>query len=244
VLFVPLWDRNALEAVRFQYVTLLLILANVAVYLLSPNGPFAQISVEDLVNLSVIPAQLVDSRLLGIFPIAAQEPQSGGIQVPEGLTLITYQFMHADHWHLLGNMLFLWVFGDNVEDAMGHLKFLVFYLLCGLFAGLLHVATHPASEANLIGASGSVAGVIAAYLMLHPNVRSWILVIWKLPIIFPMRLSAGFILGVWVLIQVVNALRGDNDGIAWWAHIGGLAAGALLVLFMRRPGVPLFDRAA
>jgi len=135
-------------------------------------------------------------------------------------------------------MLFLWVFGDNVEDAMGHLKFLVFYLLCGIVAGLTHTLIAPTSDIPLIGASGAVAGVIAAYLMLHPKVQVWVLALK----VIPLRISAAVVLGIWILTQIVMVVLPQVGPVAWWAHIGGLIAGALLVLVMRRPGVPLFDR--
>jgi membrane associated rhomboid family serine protease len=158
--------------------------------------------------------------------------------VPERLTLISYMFFHGDILHLAGNMLFLWVFGDNVEDAMGHVRFLVFYLACGVIAGLTHAWMVPDSDSPLIGASGAVAGVIAAYLMLHPRVRVWVLALKAIPL----RISAAFALGLWILIQVVMVLLPQVGPVAWWAHIGGLVAGAVLVVFMRRSGVPLFDK--
>jgi membrane associated rhomboid family serine protease len=164
--------------------------------------------------------------------------ESMGPAVPERLTLLTYMFFHGDVLHLAGNMLFLWVFGDNVEDAMGHLKFLFFYLACGVAGGLLHAWVEPGSESPLIGASGAVAGVIAAYLVLHPRVRVWVLALKAIPL----RISAAFALGLWILIQVVMVLLPQVGPVAWWAHIGGLIAGAVLVVFLRRPGVPLFDR--
>jgi membrane associated rhomboid family serine protease len=135
-------------------------------------------------------------------------------------------------------MLFLWVFGDNVEDAMGHLPFLVFYLLCGIAGGLAHAILSPGSSLPLVGASGSIAGVIAAYLMLHPRVRVWVLVFR----IVPLRVPSWLVLGFWAVWQVVMVAVATEDGTAWWAHVGGMLAGAVLVLFMRRRGVPLFDR--
>ena len=158
--------------------------------------------------------------------------------VPEGLTLITYQFLHSDILHLLSNMLFLWVFGDNVEDAMGHFKFIVFYLLCGIAGGLAHAWMLPSSTLPLIGASGAVAGVIAAYLILHPRVRVWVLAFRFIPL----RISAAWVLGIWAATQIVMVAIAPFDQVAWWAHVGGMVAGAVLVLFLRRPGVALFDR--
>jgi membrane associated rhomboid family serine protease len=161
------------------------------------------------------------------------------IEVPGDLTLLTYMFLHGGWLHLGSNMLFLWVLGDNVEDSMGHVGYLVFYLLCGAAAGLAHAVMLPASEAPLVGASGALSGVIAAYLMLHPRVKLWVLVLWRIPLLLP----AYLVLGAWIVLQVVNiVLAGPDDGIAWWAHLGGLAAGAILTPFFKRRDVPLFDR--
>ena len=115
---------------------------------------------------------------------------AGRYPIPEPLTLISYQFLHGDFLHLLGNMLFLWVFGDNVEDALGHVKFLIFYLLCGIAGGLAHVWLTADPSAPLIGASAAIAGVVGAYLVLHPNVNVWVLVHALLPAEDPGRLGA------------------------------------------------------
>ncbi|MGE0699707.1 MAG: rhomboid family intramembrane serine protease, partial [Hyphomicrobiaceae bacterium] len=176
------------------------------------------------------------------------------LPVPEGLTLVSYMFLHGDPLHLIGNMLFLWVFGDHVEDALGHVKFVLFYLVCGIAGGLLHAASAemgfaalllkaplagtPAGQIPLIGASAAVAGVIAAYLMLHPYVRVWVLAFRFIPL----RVSALLALGAWIATQFVMLIVPDVGPVAWWAHIGGILAGAILVVFMRRPGVPLFDK--
>ncbi len=183
---------------------------------------------------------LTPSELFGTSLITAPDAgcRPGSMPLAEGATLLTYMFFHADIFHLFFNMLFLWVFGDNVEDAMGHVRFLIFYLACGVFAGLFHSWMVPDSELPLIGASGAVAGVIAAYLMLHPHVGVWVLA-FK---IIPLRISAGLALGLWIVLQIVMIAVADVGPTAWWAHIGGLIAGAVLILFMRRPGVPLFDR--
>ena len=159
--------------------------------------------------------------------------------MPEGYTLLTYMFLHGDILHLLSNMLFLWVFGDNVEDAMGHVKYLVFYLAVRhrRRAWRTPSCCRP-RKLPLIGASGAVAGVIAAYLILHPRVLVWVLAFRFIPL----RISAAWVLGVWVATQLIMVLINQADQVAWWAHIGGMVAGAILILFMRRPGVPLFDR--
>ena len=230
-LFIPLRDENSLKSIPFQYVTVGLIIANVIVYILEVSG---------LSDAAIAGFALTPSHLLGTN---VHFDHSGtltgeGTTVAEQATLLTYMFFHADIFHLAGNMLFLWVFGDNVEDAVGHARFLLFYLACGVFAGLLHAFMLPDSELPLIGASGAVAGVIAAYLMLHPRVNVWVLA-FK---VIPLRITAGLALGVWIAIQIVMVALPEVGPVAWWAHIGGLIAGAVLIVFLRRPGVPLFDR--
>jgi membrane associated rhomboid family serine protease len=237
VVFIPISDDNPLRAIRFQWVTLSLIAVNVLVFLLQILGD-ASGAEEAIVALAVVPSELFGALSPGGGPASAPVPSGLGLQMPELLTLITYQFVHGGILHLISNMLFLWVFGDNVEDAMGHLKFLAFYLLCGVAGGLAHAAFLPSSPVPLVGASGAVAGVIAAYLMLHPKVRVWVLAFRFIPL----RIPAALVLGVWAVTQIVMVIIDPADEVAWWAHIGGMAAGAALILFMRRPGVPLFDR--
>ncbi|AHB47523.1 membrane protein [Hyphomicrobium nitrativorans NL23] len=227
-MFVPIHDENSLKSIPFQYVTVSLIVVNVAVFLLSAVGG----DMVAVASFGIIPKELFDTSLL---PVPIEEQVSVR---PTQLTLLTYMFFHGDVLHLAGNMLFLWVFGDNVEDAMGHLKFLAFYLMCGVFAGYMHAWIEPGSAIPLIGASGAVAGVIAAYLMLHPRVRVWVLAFKAIPL----RISALIALGAWVVMQFVMVLLPQVGPVAWWAHVGGLIAGAVLIVVMRRPGVPLFDR--
>ena len=229
-MFIPLRDDNALKSIPFQYVTVSLIVLNVLVYLLEVSGLDQGV----IRSFGVTPRALMAGTLFSM-PLPTSE---GSIPVVEGATLFTYMFFHADIFHLLGNMLFLWVFGDNVEDAMGHAKFLFFYLACGVFAGLFHAWMLPDSDLPLIGASGAVAGVIAAYLMLHPRVGVWVLAFKFIPL----RISAGLLLGIWIALQVAMVAVSDAGPTAWWAHIGGLLAGAALILVLRRPGVPLFDK--
>ncbi len=228
-MFVPLSDTNPLRQIEFQFVTVGLIIANVAVFLLQQ----VQVSPTTLASFSVIPAELLGGAVL-VGP--SGDPQI--MVLPEWTTLLSYMFLHADVFHLAGNMLFLWVFGDNVEDAMGHFWFLAFYLLCGVAAGLTHAMMMPNSPAPLVGASGAVAGVIAAYLMLHPKVRVWVLAFQFIPL----QVSAALALGFWVIIQIVMVLMPQVGPVAWWAHIGGLIAGAFLIIFIRKPEFPLFDR--
>ncbi len=231
-MFVPLHDTNPLKRIHFQYVTVALIAINVAVYVIFVSGWFVTPNEEETASFAVIPAKLMaDGTSAG--PIFAT-----GAHMPERFTLVTYMFLHGSWIHLLANMLFLWVFGDNIEDAMGHWRFIMFYLMCGIFAGLLHSLMNPTSEVPLVGASGAVAGVIAAYIILHPKVKVWVLALWRIPI----RITAAWALGIWIGWQFASLLLGGEESVALWAHIGGLLAGATLILFMRRRGVVLFDR--
>ena len=226
-MFIPLHDANTLKHIKVQWVTLGLIAANVAIWL------FTGFAAPDLakaatVGLGYIPAVAFDHAIL---------PPELEL-VPEPLTYISYAFLHGGFWHLAGNMIFLWVFGDNVEDAMGHLRFLVFYLACAAAGALCHGLLMTTSEAPLVGASGAISGVVAAYLMLHPRVRVWVLVFFRVPLPLP----AFIPLLLWVGQQFFMLLIDPNGNVSWGAHVGGIIAGALLVLVLRRPGVPLFDR--
>ncbi|WP_274627672.1 rhomboid family intramembrane serine protease [Arvimicrobium flavum] len=226
-MFIPLHDANSLKRIRFQYVTIGLIAANVLVYLLTTLST-EEFQVAAVLSLSYIPSV--------VFDFAELPPEYA--LVPEDLTYVTYAFLHADLWHLGGNMLFLWVFGDNVEDALGHFRFLVFYLLCAAAGALFHGFMLPVSEAPLIGASGAIAGIVSAYLILHPRVKVWVLVFGRIPLRIPAYIS----LALWILFQLVMFAVGGEDQVSWGAHVGGILAGAVLVLILRRRDVPLFDR--
>ncbi len=161
------------------------------------------------------------------------------------LPLFTSIFLHGGWFHLIGNMIYLWIFGDNVEDMMGHLKYLIFYLLCGISANYAHIYTNASSLMPTIGASGAVAGVMGAYLILFPRSKVWTL----FPIFFfiqIIRIPAFALLGFWFLMQFfmgffsLGVSPGLGSGVAWWAHIGGFACGALLVfIFKKRKRKPM-----
>lgn len=227
-MFIPLYDDNALKHIRWPIVNWSLIAATSLFYLLFQSGGFVDGYFAATLGLGLTPAFLFDGL----------PPPPDMALVPEWSTVVTYAFVHGDVWHLAGNMVFLWVFGDNVEDALGHVRYLAFYLLTAVAGGLAHAAMMPASGDPLVGASGAVAGVIAAYLMLHPRVKLWILAFGRIPL----PITARWPLIAWIGLQIAAVLFPQDDGVAWWAHLGGLAAGALLILVMRRPGVPLFDR--
>lgn len=227
-MFIPLHDANSLKHIKLQYVTLSLIGLNILVWLLTGALASNEAANAAALGLGFIPAV--------VFDYAYLEP---ALQiVPDDATVLTYAFLHLNFWHLASNMVFLWVFGDNVEDAFGHLRFLLFYIACAIAGALFHGLVEPASEAPLIGASGAVSGVVAAYLLLHPKVRVWILVFMRIPIPLP----AFIPLALWVGQQFFMFAFGFQERVSWGAHVGGIIAGAILVLFLRRKGVPLFDR--
>jgi membrane associated rhomboid family serine protease len=140
-------------------------------------------------------------------------------------------FLHGGWMHLIFNMAFLWVFADNIEDAFGHAGFSLFYLLCGIAAGLCHAIMQPTSQLPVIGASGAVSGVLGAYVLLYPKARLWIF--FYLPV--PFRIPAIFVLGAWFALQILGVFTPEEEGhlTAWWAHIGGFLTGLLLTLLLR-----------
>lgn len=226
-MFIPIHDANALKHIRGQYVTISLIVANVIFFFLSVMGSEAEIQAT-VMGYGYIPAVAFDYAVL---------PPEYSL-VPAPATYVTYSFLHGDIFHLGGNMLFLWVFGDNVEDALGHVRFLLFYVLCAVAGALLHGILLPESQAPLIGASGAIAGIVAAYLMLHPRVKIWVLAFARIPL----RIPAWIVLALWIGMQFIMLAIAGDDAVSWAAHVGGILMGAALVLFMRRSGVPLFDR--
>ncbi|HEY0283061.1 MAG TPA: rhomboid family intramembrane serine protease [Rhizomicrobium sp.] len=155
--------------------------------------------------------------------------------------IFTSMFVHGGIWHLAGNMLYLWIFGNNIEDAMGHARFLLFYLLCGVAAALTMAFMDPASTIPMVGASGAISGVLGAYMLLYPRAR--VTVVIPIVIIFyPFRISAVWVVGVWFAMQLFSAAGStpDSPGVAWWAHIGGFVAGLLLTPFLKASHVPFF----
>ncbi len=223
-MFIPLHDKNPRVLIARPWVTLGVIATCTAIFAvqiwlnLQGQGRL-------LYGLSLIPATLSGEADLN--------PQL--YLVTPAATLLTYIFLHGGGLHLAGNMLFLWVFGDNIEDAMGHGRFFVFYLLGGVAAGLVQTLADPASPLPTIGASGAVAAVMGAYLILHPRAKILVPIV-----IFPVYVPAVFLLLLWIGIQVYTASTGGGGGVAWWAHIGGFAAGALLIVPFRHNSIPLF----
>jgi membrane associated rhomboid family serine protease len=227
-MFLPLSDDNPLEGVRHAYVNWAIIAANVLIFVAVQHGYQAQVDTASAFEYGAIPA--VVSRTAVLPPEL--------VRLPAELTLLTYMFLHGGWMHLIGNMAFLAVFGDNVEDALGHVRYAIFYLACGIAGGVTHILMQPYSEVPLVGASAAVAGVVAAYLLLHPNVRLWALIFMRIPL----RIPAVWPISAWIVFQVWSIATATDDGTAFWAHIGGLIAGAILIVFLRRKGVPLLVR--
>ena len=217
---IPLRDENPTELTPF--VTVIFIVLNLLAWVLIQGMGSPQVLEASVYAFGTVPCELT------------------GACRPQGLVwggVFTSMFMHGGWGHLLGNMLFLWVFGNNIEDSMGHLRFVVFYLVCGVAASLAHVYLSPASAIPAVGASGAISGVMGAYIVLYPRVkvRTWV------PPFFVLDLNAFFLLAYWFFIQLASGVltygpeAGEQGGVAVWAHVGGFVAGVVLIrLFEKR----------
>jgi rhomboid family protein len=223
---IPL--RDTIQSRNYPLANSLIIGTNVLVYLIQlSHGPNLQ---RFFLLYGLVPVRYSVPEVSGYFSLWQQV-----------LPFFSFMFIHGGFWHLLGNMWFLYIFGDNVEDRLGPLRYLLFYLLCGLISGLSHLALNWHSQAPTIGASGAIAGVMGAYFILYPKAK----VLTLIPVFFfPLFLEipAYIFLGLWFLLQFLSASAGgaQGGGIAWWAHIGGFLAGMLLLkLFLRLPRLGL-----
>jgi membrane associated rhomboid family serine protease len=223
--FLPLHDDNPRVVIAYPWVTWGLIAACVIAFVYENSGGDALFR-HLIYGYGLIPAVLTGEAELG----------ADLYEVPALVTLVSSLFLHSSIWHLIGNMLYLWVFGDNIEDAMGHIKFLMFYMICGIIAGLAQVVADPDSVVPTIGASGAISGVLGAYLILHPRARVLIPIF-----IIPVYVPAFLLLLFWIGFQVFAVLGAgvSGGGVAWLAHIGGFVAGAALIALFRRKTMPL-----
>jgi membrane associated rhomboid family serine protease len=221
---IPLKDENPTE--RTPWLTVLLLVVNVTAFVWQVAYEGMERSV---IRGGLIPAELVANKDFGLPDI-----------VPPPLTVFTSMFLHGGLGHLAGNLLFLWIFGNNVEDRLGTLRYLLFYLTCGVAAAFSQTAVALATTSGLgipmVGASGAISGVLAAYLVLYPHARVLTLV----PIFFFFRIihvPAYFFIGLWFLFQLASAALGDNTrgGVAFFAHIGGFVAGLVGIKTLFRP---------
>ncbi len=227
-MFIPLHDGVPLRNVKAPCVGWGIIALCSTLHLASVGGLLPPVEPLLAAGFGIIPKVVLGDAFL----------PSELIQAPPWLSPVTSLFLHGGFAHLIGNMLFVWVFGDNVEDSMGHVRFMVFFLLCGILAAFAHAAMNPQSIQPLIGASGAISGVVAAYLLLYPKVRIFGLVLKVVPVTVP----AWVAIGAWVAFQVMQAFWGGVTAVAWFAHLGGLVAGVVLTPFLVRPGVSIRAR--
>ena len=234
---IPLSDEN--PTLHTPWMTWLLIGTTVAVWLVVQGAGLSEAFPTSVCNLGLVPGELTGQARVGT-----------GVPLGDGLacivdrepinrfTPVISMFLHGGWGHLLGNMLFFWVFGNNIEDSMGPGRFLLFYLICGLVAAGAHVLVEPASPVPTVGASGAISGIMGAYLVLYPRVRVFCIV----PIGFiPMSIAlpAWTMLIYWMVLQGIGGLTGllseERGGVAFWAHLGGFLAGVILVKLLARP---------
>ncbi len=228
---IPFKDDNPTE--RFPYVTVALIILNGMVFI-------REITLGEAVHDMVFYYGVVPLEVIFYFSNPSLDP---GTIKDTFLPFLTGMFLHGGPFHILGNMLYLWVFGDNVEDRLGHLKFVGFYLLCGVVGSAVHVAANPTVGVPCIGASGAIAGVLGAYLITFPKAR--VLCVIPLGFFWPVvELPAAAVLGFWFVIQMFNgaaaftATTDAGGGVAWWAHIGGFATGVVLMFILSGMRIP------
>ncbi len=239
-MLIPLYDHNPVD--KTPVVTYALIGLNVLTWVGLQGMGINPLFVESICRFGLVSGDLLGSIPAGsgIMLSATQVCRFDGS--PDIHTLITSMFMHGSWLHLIGNMWFLWIFGDNVENAIGRVKFLVFYLVCGLAAAAAQIAIDTQSIVPMVGASGAIGGIMGAYIVLHPRarVKSLLFLLFFITVI---EVPAMIILGIWFLSQLLSGLPqlgGMSDGgVAFWAHIGGFVAGAGLI-FLLKPKTQVF----
>jgi membrane associated rhomboid family serine protease len=230
IIMFPLKDDNPTTIV--PVVTLILIAINVAVFLyqVSLKPPALQLFIYEY---GTVPALVTGAKSL---------PESLA-KIPPFLSIFSSMFLHGGWMHLIGNLWFLWIFGNNIEEAMGGLRYLLFYLACGFIASLCQIFWNVRSVLPTVGASGAIAGVLGAYVMLYPRARVLVLIFLGF-FIRVLYIPAGVVLGFWFLIQLLSgseAGKQDMGGVAFWAHIGGFVAGALLIGLFKKKGIHFFN---
>ncbi len=237
----PYRDDN--PTLSTPFVTLLLIGANVVFWVVVQG-----MGAEPNLSKSVCELGLIPGEFLGRLPDGFTVPLSDtSVCVMTGdrswFTPLSSMFLHGGWFHLIGNMWFLWVFGNNVEDSMGHARYLFFYILCGLAAAATQTLVNPSSAVPMVGASGAISGVMGAYVVLYPKVRVHMLVILGI-FITRIVVPAYLMLGYWFLLQLVGGgLAQGEGGVAFWAHAGGFIAGAILIYMFRNPELVAKHRA-
>jgi len=230
----PYRDEN--QTIRTPYATFVLIAINVAVWLFVQGAGSELALARSICNFGLIPGELTLSVPVGTSFRMGEQLQCLTDPGRQTSHIFTSMFLHGSWMHILGNMWFMWIFGNNVEDAMGRARFVVFYLLTGVAAALTQVFITPASAVPMVGASGAISGVMGAYIVLYPRVRVFMLV----PLGFLLTSfawPAWMMLGYWLVLQFVSGLTvidKEGGGVAFWAHFGGFAAGAVLIKLFAR----------
>jgi membrane associated rhomboid family serine protease len=225
---IPLRDDNPSSIMPI--VTVALIISCVLAF-------FWELSLGQHLNAAMFSYGVTPATLVGDNQLPAAM-----YRIPPWATLLTSMFLHGGWMHLIGNMLYLWIFGDNVEDAMGHTRFIVFYVVCGIAAALAQALPDPSSTVPMIGASGAISGVLGAYLLLFP--RTHVLVFLPLGVFSRLiHLPALLVLGFWFVLQIISSAMASDEtggGVAWGAHIGGFVAGMILIPIFKKKRIPLF----
>ena len=234
---IPFRDEN--PTLRAPVITYAIVALNLAVWLLIEGGGAGLPLARAICTMGLIPGQLT-----GRVPAGAAVPMGPGLWCPIGAGraythIVTSMFLHASWMHIIGNMWFFWIFGNNIEDSMGRGRFAAFYLMCGAAAALAQVAMDPSSPVPVVGASGAISGVMGAYLVLYPRVRVYTLVFLGF-FLTTIALPAWVMLVYWIALQLLGALPQvagvqSNGGVAFWAHIGGFATGAVTIRLFADP---------
>lgn len=230
---IPFRDEN--PTLHTPIATYVLIGMNIFVWVTVQGLGMNPALAESFCYYALVPGDLLGLADTSYFPVAQNLACTVGDR-PGVSTLFSSMFMHGGWMHIIGNMLFLWVFGDNVEDIMGPVRFILFYLLCGLAAAAAQIVTDPGSLIPMVGASGAIGGVMGAYAILYPKARVHMLII-LVVYVTTISVPAIFMLGYWFLIQLISGfgtLGVSGGGVAFWAHIGGFVAGVVLVFVFRQ----------
>lgn len=217
---IPL--RDNVPTKTFPFITILIIVMNIAVFIYQLSLGSEARRDELIKRAGATPYEISHG---------VDEPPLLGY--PVQLTLLSSMFLHGGLFHIIGNMLYLWIFGKNIEDRVGHLRFIFFYLVCGVVASIIHIATSPESRIPMVGASGAISGVLGAYLILFPRAKILTLVTFFIFIRF-IEIPAFIVLGFWIIVQFINATSLHQTNVAWFAHIGGFFTGLFLIPLFRK----------
>lgn len=232
---IPLRDEN--PHFLTPYTTYAIVGLNVLAWALMQGFGGEPALSRSVCTLGLVPGELLQTAQIGASIQVGPQTYCEITATPNWATVLTHMFLHGGWMHIIGNMWFLWIFGNNVEDSMGHLRFAVFYLLSGFAAAALQVFFSPTSDVPMVGASGAIGGVMGAYVLLYPRVNVHML-FWFGFYVTTFAIPAFWMLGYWFLVQLiggVGSMGAQGGGVAFWAHVGGFVAGAALVLVFRDP---------